>query len=75
MRKYGPRYFDPDFMVCKNHWAEGTEWTVQGSKDNVYTVKLTPRGFTCDCVGMTMHGKCKHTRTIAEKFVETEFST
>lgn len=69
MRKFGgPRVYSPDFMATKGHWAVGAKWTVQGSKDNEYTVELTEKGFTCDCIGMSMHGKCKHTRTIAEEF-------
>lgn len=69
MRSFSPRYFKPDDINFSGHWAENTVWPVAGSKDNVYTVEMTARGFTCDCIGMKMHGKCKHTRLIAERFV------
>tara|TARA_R110000868_G_C10486718_1_gene729816 strand:+ start:157 stop:375 length:219 start_codon:yes stop_codon:yes gene_type:complete len=68
-KKYGPRYLAPEEITFKNHWALDTEYTVAGSRDNVYTVKFTNKGFTCDCVGMTMHGKCKHTANIAEQWI------
>lgn len=66
---FGPRYLVPAEIGFKGHWASGTEYTVAGSRDNIYTVKITDKGFTCDCIGMTMHGKCKHTATIAEKWL------
>lgn len=67
-RKYGPRYLKVDFMNLKDHWAVGTQYNIAGSKGNEYTVEITPKGFTCDCIGMTMHGKCKHTRGVAERW-------
>jgi hypothetical protein len=64
----GPRYFKPDEIVFLRHWAIDTEWSIDGSKDNVYIVKMTTRGFTCNCTGMTYHGKCKHTVAVARGF-------
>jgi len=69
-RKFGPRYYTPEEINFNDHWAVGTQWVVPGSKDNVYTVEFTNRGFTCDCVGMQMHGRCKHTRSIGEGFIK-----
>ena len=66
---FGPRYLMPAEINFKSHWAINTEFTVQGSRDNVYTVKVTAKGFNCDCTGMKMHGKCKHTTNIAEKWL------
>ena len=66
--KYGPRYLKVDFMNLKDHWALGTQYEIAGSKGNQYVVEITPKGFTCDCIGMTMHGKCKHTRAVAERW-------
>ena len=66
--KYGPRYLKVDFFDMSKHWAVGTEYAVQGSGTNEYTIEFTPKGFTCNCIGMTMHGKCKHTRAIAERW-------
>lgn len=67
-RKFGPRYFAPDEIEFKNHWAIGTKWEVKGSKDSMYTVTFTAKGFTCDCTGMTFKGKCKHTQKISDGF-------
>jgi hypothetical protein len=67
-----PRYYQPAEINFKNHWAVGTVYAVTGSGDNEYQVEFTARGFTFNCVGMQMHGKCKHTRNIAEKWLTTE---
>jgi hypothetical protein len=66
--KYNPRYFKPEFLNFKNHWAIGSEYTVKGSRGDDYTIEFTDKGFTCNCIGMTMHGKCKHTQAIAERW-------
>ena len=66
--EYGPRYLKVDFMDMSKHWAVDTEYPIEGSRGNSYTVEFTKKGFTCDCMGMTMHGKCKHTRAIAERW-------
>lgn len=67
--KYGPRYFKPDDVFdFKTHWAVGLEYPIEGSKGNTYTVEITPKGFTCDCTGMTFHGKCKHTQSVAQRW-------
>jgi len=67
-RNFGPRFYVPQDIEFKGHWAAGFKWNVNGSKDNVYIVEFTEKGITCDCIGMQMHGKCKHTRAIAENF-------
>jgi|TARA_R110000851_G_scaffold69633_1_gene155935 uncharacterized Zn finger protein len=71
----GPRYFKPDEITFADHWAIDTEWEVAGSKDNVYTVKFTPKGFTCDCTGMSFRGKCKHTVSISNGFTQHDEDT
>ena len=67
-RDYGPRFYRPDEIEFKNHWAAGFDYVVPGSKDNIYTVKFTEKGITCDCIGMSMRGKCKHTAAVADRF-------
>lgn len=66
---YGPRYYTPPEINFKGHWADGFEWTVRGSNSNVYAVKFTEKGFTCDCPGAAFRGKCKHTVVIAGGFL------
>lgn len=69
MAKYGERFFKPEGWNFKNHFLDGTEWCVAGSKaGSAYTVALTQKGFKCDCTGFQFHGKCKHSRTVAEQF-------
>jgi len=66
--KYQQRYFKPEGWNFKTNFLAGTEWTVMGSRNTVYTVALTDQGFTCECQGFQYHGKCKHSRAVAEKF-------
>jgi hypothetical protein len=68
MAKYGPRIFPSDLINTKGHWAVDTEWYVSGSKGNIYTIKMTDKGFTCDCPAFK---KCKHIKLIEEKFEDT----
>jgi hypothetical protein len=66
MSKYGPRVYKPAIGVhYNNHLNSGGEWYLKGKKDTVYTVRMTEKGFTCDCPGMTYRGKCRHTVEIA----------
>lgn len=67
--RYGVRYFKPDEMNFKDHWANDTKWTVNGSHDNIYTVTMTAKGFTCNCTGMSFRGKCKHVQNVADAFI------
>lgn len=66
-RKYGPRVFKPAGINYKSHVALGDSWFLKGTKKDVtHTVTMTPKGFTCDCPGMTYRGKCRHVEQIAE---------
>ena len=68
-RKYVRRFLTPDDWNFKNHYLEGTTWSVQGSKkDSFYSVVLTKNGFSCTCTGFQFHGKCKHATEVVEKF-------
>lgn len=71
MRKntYSPRYYKPTDINFIGHWALGTKWEEPGSKGDTYTIEFTDKGLSCDCWGMKMHGKCKHTFIIAEKWI------
>ena len=66
--KYGPRYLNVDFVNLKDHWALGLTYPIAGSNGNEYSVEIHEKGLTCDCMGMTMHGKCKHTRGVLDKW-------
>lgn len=68
MKKQTKRYVKPEGWNFKTHCLAGTEWTVVGSKDNVYAVALTTNGFECSCSGFKFQGKCKHTLEIIERF-------
>ena len=45
----------------------GIEWPVKGSKGNEYLVALGDRGFTCECIGFSYHGACKHSKAVVKQ--------
>lgn len=62
--------YAPSDWVFKGNYFAGTTWNVNGSSNNIYSVELTEQGFTCDCTGFVFHGKCKHTKQVADRFDE-----
>jgi len=65
-RKYGPRYFKPQYDY-RDTLFNGCVWPVQSSRGGSdYSVELVDRGFSCDCTGFTYHGKCKHVLGISK---------
>ena len=64
MPKYQKRYLKPTFFDPKDHWMVGITWPVKGSKGNEYGVTLHDKGFECECVGLSFHGKCKHSKAV-----------
>ena len=55
------RYYKPKEIITKKHFLVGTVWPIEGSKNNTYSIEMHEKGFTCDCLGFTYNGKCKHT--------------
>ena len=64
------RYYKPKEIITKKHFLIGTVWPIEGSKNNTYSIEMHEKGFTCDCLGFTYNGKCKHTSQVV-----TELST
>jgi len=64
------RYYKPKEIITKKHFLVGTVWPIEGSKNNTYSIEMHEKGFTCDCLGFTYNGKCKHTSQVV-----TELST
>ena len=64
------RYYKPKEIITRNHFLVGTVWPIEGSKNNTYSIEMHEKGFTCDCLGFTYNGKCKHTSQVV-----TELST
>ena len=58
-------YHTADQINTKGHWAVGVIWSVDGSKNNVYNVEMSDRGFYCDCPAFR---KCKHIKSVEEGF-------
>ena len=40
--------------------ANDQEWTVEGSRGNTYTVKLSNGSYSCNCAGYGFRRKCRH---------------
>ena len=64
------RYYKPKEIITKKHFLVGTVWPIEGSKNNTYSIEMHDKGFTCNCLGFTYNGKCKHTIQVV-----TELST
>ena len=64
------RYYKPKEIITKKHFLVGTVWPIEGSKNNTYSIEMHDKGFTCNCLGFTYNGKCKHTSQVV-----TELST
>lgn len=58
-------YHPSDEINTKGHFAVGFVWSVDGSKNNVYSVEMSDRGFYCDCPAFR---KCKHIKSVEEGF-------
>lgn len=51
----------------KKHPFVGIVWPVKSSRSpEPYSVEMTEKGFTCECIGFTMHGKCRHINYVGE---------
>ena len=44
----------------KNHFYTGFQWTYTNRMGVTYLSTLTEKGWKCECMGFTHHGKCKH---------------
>lgn len=45
----------------------GTQWAVEGSSGNKYTIEMKDDGFVCDCPAFK---KCKHIGAVEQMIVE-----
>lgn len=54
-----------DDMNFEGHHLVGFQWPIISQRTGErYTVELTDKGFTCNCVGFNRHGKCKHATSV-----------
>lgn len=67
--KYGPKIYLSEQIKTKGHWAVGTLWYVEGSKDNVYAVEMHDNGFSCTCPAFK---KCKHIKQIEDRICDED---
>jgi hypothetical protein len=67
------RYYKSPEITTKNHFLVDTIWPVKGSKGNTYSVKMHEKGFTCECLGFTYNGKCKHTSQVTSLLINENY--
>ena len=67
------RYYKPKEIVTKKHFLVGTVWPIEGSKNNTYSIEMHDKGFTCDCLGFTYNGKCKHTSHVTSLLIHENY--
>ena len=67
------RYYKSPEITTKNHFLVDTIWPVKGSKGNTYSVKMHEKGFTCECLGFSYNGKCKHTSQVTSLLINENY--
>ena len=67
------RYYKPKEIITKKHFLVGTVWPIEGSKNNTYSIEMHDKGFTCDCLGFTYNGKCKHTSHVTSLLIHEDY--
>ena len=67
------RYYKSPDIITKKHFLVDTIWPVKGSKGNEYSVKMHEKGFTCECLGFTYNGKCKHTSYVTSLLINEDY--
>jgi len=67
------RYYKSEEINTKNHFLVDSTWPVRGSRGNEYDVKMHDKGFTCDCLGFTYNGRCKHTKEVISLLTYEEY--
>ena len=67
------RYYKSPEITTKNHFLVDTIWPIEGSKGNTYSVKMHEKGFTCECLGFTYNGKCKHTTQVTSLLINENY--
>lgn len=54
------------------HFLEGSTFIVRSSSGNgSYKIEVGPHGPTCECVGFSFYGSCRHIKDFVQK-LETE---
>ena len=67
------KYYKSEDIETQNHFLVDSTWPVKGSKENEYDVKMHDKGFTCDCLGFTYNGKCKHITSIIFLLINEDY--
>jgi hypothetical protein len=59
-----------DDINFKGHHLVGFVWNVVSSRSGeIYKIKMTDYGFSCNCTAGAMRGKCKHAKFVHDQLV------
>jgi len=69
------RYYKSEEINTKNHFLVNTIWPIEGSKKgDEYSIEMHDKGFTCECLGFTYNGKCRHTKQVVSMLSYEDFN-
>jgi len=73
MAKYKQKFYTSELLNLRNSWLVSLSpvWKVTSSAgDSYYEVKVFNEGFTCECMGFTRWGKCKHIKSVEQNVAD-----
>jgi hypothetical protein len=47
----------------------GFQWPYTNCMGTTYLTTMTAEGWTCECMGFTSHGRCKHIKQVHERII------
>ena len=69
--KYDRKALKLPGIEFNNHIFVGVIWPYTNRKGDQYETEMTSRGWKCNCMGFTMHGKCKHIQGVHDRLLES----
>jgi hypothetical protein len=58
-----------DGVNFKGHHLVGFQWPYTNRMGTTYLTTMTEHGWTCECMGFTGHGHCKHIKQVHERLI------
>lgn len=59
----------PGINFSDRHHLVGFQWPYTNCMGTTYLTTMTSDGWTCECMGFTGHGHCKHIKQVHERLV------
>jgi hypothetical protein len=67
MKKYYQRFYKSELINTEGHYLTDPVfvWQIPSSKgDTTYGIRMHDKGFTCECMGFSRFGYCKHVKQV-----------